>query len=100
MKTWSQVILVNLALTAVGLRVWLDPWPALGEVALLDLVHATDPFMYAVFAAVYIATPRLGRLYCRPAGPFNLADMAGPLAPGRAGFPGREPAALAGHATG
>ena len=32
MKTWSQVILVNLALTAVGLRVWLDPWPALGEV--------------------------------------------------------------------
>ena len=38
MKTWSQVILVNLALTAVGLRVWLDPWPALGEVPLLDLV--------------------------------------------------------------
>ena len=59
MKTWSQVILVNLALTAVGLRVWLDPWPAAGEVALLDLVRATDPFMYAVFAGVYIATPGL-----------------------------------------
>ena len=59
MKTWSQVILVNLALTAVGLRVWLDPWPAVGEVALLDLVRATDPVMYAVFAAVYIATPGL-----------------------------------------
>ena len=59
MKTWSQVILVNLALTAVGLRVWLDPWPALGEVPLLDLVHATDPLMYAIFAAVYIATPGL-----------------------------------------
>ena len=43
MKTWSQVILVNLALTAVGLRVGLDPWPALGEVPLLDLVLATDP---------------------------------------------------------
>ena len=57
MKTWSQVVLVNLALTAVGLRVWLDPWPAFGEVALLDLVHATDPLMYAVFAAVYISTP-------------------------------------------
>ena len=59
MKTWSQVILVNLALTAVGLRVWLDPWPAVGEVALLDLVRATDPAMYAVFAGVYIATPGL-----------------------------------------
>ena len=40
MKTWRQVILVNLALAAVGLRVWLDPWPAFGEVPLLDLVHA------------------------------------------------------------
>ena len=59
MKTWSQVILVNLALTAVGLRLWLDPWPAVGEVALLDLVRATDPVMYAVFAGVYIATPGL-----------------------------------------
>ena len=57
MKTWSHVILVNLALTAVGLRVWLDPWPALGEVPLLDLVHATDPLMYAIFPAVHIATP-------------------------------------------
>ena len=36
-------MLVNLVLTAVGLRVWLDPWPALGEVSLLDLVHVTDP---------------------------------------------------------
>ena len=42
MKTWRQVILVNLALTAVGLGVWLDPWPAPGEVALLDLVRGTD----------------------------------------------------------
>ena len=62
MKTWSQVILVNLALTAVGLRAWLDPWPAAGEVALLDLVRATDPVMYAVFAGVYIATPGLAVL--------------------------------------
>ena len=59
MKTWSQVILINLALTAVGLRVWLDPWPAPGEVALLDLIHATDPLMYSVFAAVHIVTPGL-----------------------------------------
>ena len=43
MKTWSQVIPVNLALTAVGLRVWLAPWPSLGEVPLPDLIHATDP---------------------------------------------------------
>ena len=43
MKTCSQVILVNLAVTAVGLRVWLDPWPALGEVAQFDLVRDTDP---------------------------------------------------------
>ena len=43
MKTWSQVIPVNLALTAVGLRVWLAPWPSLGKVPLLDLIHATDP---------------------------------------------------------
>lgn len=28
---------------ASALRVWLDPWPALGEVPLLDLVYATDP---------------------------------------------------------
>ena len=42
MKTWRQVILVNLALTAVGLRVWLDPWPALGDVPLHDLIHVTD----------------------------------------------------------
>ena len=59
MKTWNHVILVNLALTAVGLRAWLDPWPAPGEVALLDLVQATDPFMYAVFAAVHLVTPGL-----------------------------------------
>ena len=59
MKTWNQVILINLALTAVGLRVWLDPWPAPGEVALLDLIHATDPLMYSVFAAVHIVTPGL-----------------------------------------
>ena len=26
MTTWSQVILINLALKAVGLRVWLPPW--------------------------------------------------------------------------
>ena len=43
MEVWSQVVPVNLALTAVGLRVWLDPWPALGEVSLLDLVRATHP---------------------------------------------------------
>ena len=41
MKTWSKVIFVNLALTAVGLWVWLDPRPTLGKVALFDLGHAT-----------------------------------------------------------
>ena len=29
-------------LPGVVLRVWLDPWPAPGEVALLDQAHATD----------------------------------------------------------
>ena len=38
MKTWSHVILVNLALTAVGLRVWLDPWPTTPEDESLSLV--------------------------------------------------------------
>ena len=35
MKTWTHVVLVNLALTAVGLRLWLDPWPAPGEGAVV-----------------------------------------------------------------
>ena len=69
MKTWNQVILVNLALTAVGLRVWLDPWPALGEVALLDLVHATDSLLYTIFAAVYIVSAR------KPRNSVNLNGM-------------------------
>ena len=36
MKSWNQVILLNLALTAVGLRGWLAPWPPPGKVALLE----------------------------------------------------------------
>ena len=62
METWSQVILVNLALAAVALRVWLDPWPAPGECALLDLVRATDPVMHALSAGVYIAATGLAFL--------------------------------------
>ena len=62
LKTWTPVVLLNLALTAVGLRVWLSPWPAPGEVALLDLIRATDPFMHALFAGVYIAAPGLAVL--------------------------------------
>jgi len=89
MKTWRQVILVNLALTAVGLRVWLDPWPAPGEVALLDLIHATDPFMYAVFAGVYIATPGLAvflaGLLVRSIWQIWLAPRRGSEAPAAAG---------------
>jgi len=89
MKTWRQVILVNLALAAVGLRVWLDPWPAPGEVALLDLIHATDPFMYAVFAGVYIATPGLAvflaGLLVRSIWRIWLAPRRGSEAPAAAG---------------
>lgn len=48
-KTWSQFIAVNLALTAVGVKVRLPPWPARGEVALPDLVRATDPSMVTLF---------------------------------------------------
>ena len=62
MKTWPHLILGNLAFTAVGLRVWLDPWPAPGECALLDLVRATDPVMHALSAGVYIAATGLAFL--------------------------------------
>ena len=62
MKTWRQVILVNLALTAVGLRTWLDPWTAPEEVALLDLIHATDPVMHAIFTGVHIGATGLAFL--------------------------------------
>ena len=57
MKTWWQVILVNLALTAVGLRVWFDPWPALGEVALFDLVRAAHPLVQVTRPVVHQDTP-------------------------------------------
>ena len=57
MKTWNQVILVNLALTAVGLRVWLDPWSAPGETALPDLVGATDPLGQVTRPVVHQDTP-------------------------------------------
>ena len=50
MKTWTQGLLTILALTAVAVRMWLSPWPVLGEVALPDLVRATDSFMHALFA--------------------------------------------------
>ena len=62
MKTWRQVILVSLALTAAGLQAWLSPWLAPGEVALLDLVRATDPVMHALFAGIYIAATGLAFL--------------------------------------
>ena len=59
MKTWNQVILVNLALTAVGLWVWLDPWPAPGETALPDLVGATDSLGQVTRPVVHQDTPAL-----------------------------------------
>ena len=62
MRTWRQVTLVNLALTAAGLQAWLSPWLAPGEVALLGLVRETDPFMHTLFASVYIAATGLGVL--------------------------------------
>ena len=66
LKTWTRVALLNLALTAAGLRARLSPWPAPGEVALLDLVRATDPFMHPLFVGVYIAALRLAVLADRP----------------------------------
>ena len=98
MKTWRQVILVNLALAAVGLRLWLDPWPATGEIALLDLIHATDPYMYAVFAGVYIATPGLAvflaGLLVRSIWQIWLAPRRGGEVPAAAGSLPPWPAAL------
>ena len=48
LKTWTQVVLLVLALIAAGLRAWFSPWPARGEVALLDLVRAIDPLGQAM----------------------------------------------------
>ena len=43
LKTRTQVVLLILARIVAGLRPWLSPRPAQGEVALLGLVRATDP---------------------------------------------------------
>ena len=59
LKTWNQVILVNLALAAVGLRTWFTPWPAPGDDALLDLVRETDPLMHHIFAEANCPPGRL-----------------------------------------
>ena len=69
MKTWRQIILVNLALTTVGLRVWLDPWPAPGEVALLDLVRETEPLgLFTPRARNSLPTVGPSRHTSRPSG--------------------------------
>ena len=62
LKTWTQVVMLILALITAGLRAWLSPWPTPGEVALLDLVRATDPLMHDLFTGVYIAAPGLAVL--------------------------------------
>ena len=31
LKTWTRVVLLNLALIAAGLRAWLSPWPTTPE---------------------------------------------------------------------
>ena len=69
LKTWTRIVLLNLALIAAGLRAWLSPWPAPGETALLDLVGATDPLVQVTRPVVHQDTPsfeqvrtRIGRL--------------------------------------
>ena len=59
LKTWTRVVLLNLALIAAGLRAWLSPWPAPGEVALPDLVGATDPVGQVTRPVVHQDTPAL-----------------------------------------
>ena len=59
LKTWIRIVLLNLALIAAGLRAWLSLWPAPGEVALLDLVGATDPFGEVTRPVVHQDTPAL-----------------------------------------
>ena len=59
LKTWTRVVLLNLALIAAGLRAWLSPWPAPGEVALPDLVGATDPLGQVTRPIVHQDTPAL-----------------------------------------
>ncbi len=56
-KTWRQVILVNLALAAVALPVRLDPWSAPGEVALLDLVREPIPWVSLLQALGILSRP-------------------------------------------
>ena len=58
LKTRTRVVLLNLALTATGLLAWLPPWPAPHEVALLDFVRATNPFMHILFVGAHIAVAR------------------------------------------
>ena len=59
LKTWTRIVLLNLALIAAGLRAWLSPWPAPGEAALLDLVGATDPLGQVTRPVVHQDTPAL-----------------------------------------
>ena len=65
MKTWTQVVMLSLALPA-GLRTWLSSWPAPGEVALLDLVRET-------VMPAGLGLPDRQRNYSGPSGAFSTA---------------------------
>ena len=57
LKSRTQVVLLNLALMAAGLRTWFSPWLPFSEVALLALARATDPYRHTRIAGVHIAAP-------------------------------------------
>ena len=77
LKTWTRIVLLNLALIAAGLRAWLSPWPAPGETALLDLVGATDPLGQVTRPVVQQDTPAFEQVRAgrsggkRPKGPLG-----------------------------
>ena len=57
LKSRTRVVLLNLALMAVGLRTWFSPWLPLSAVTLLALARATDPYRHARIAGVPVAAP-------------------------------------------
>ena len=77
LKAWTRVVLLNLVLTAPGLRAWLSPCLAPGEVALPDLVWATDPLgVFTLKAPHRRPTPGPSNAPSRPSG--HVGARTGP----------------------
>ena len=55
----QRVVLLNLAWNGAGCRACLPPWPAPGEIALLNLARATDPLVQITRPLVHHDTSAL-----------------------------------------